>query len=168
MKETLFKVINKIKHSFGSRLELKTDNQSWNDLVKNKLTEAKTKGLPSRFVYLKQGIGDYFTISTKGSRIFIFEHLDLDNEENSSTSQAIVLEADKEPLYAFEVEALKHLPKYWSLSDKGENLDMIGISFNNLKEARLFNPRKNDYCWKGLVPDVDGLIKTLGQSLLGE
>jgi hypothetical protein len=156
-------LVDKARHFLSGDKEPKTDEQSWNNLAHAKLEEAKKRGLPSRFVHLKEGAGVYFSIEEKNDKILIFKNIvfGLKEDVGGLTRQAIILEKGKEPQYAFEVEELRDLDSYWMLGKREEELDAIGFTFSYLKKAELFDSRKSNRRWKGLMPDVKGAIEAL-------
>lgn len=142
-------------------LELKTDRISWRKLVEGKIGEAQAQRLPSRFIHTGNEDSYYFSILKKGSYTLVFCYA-LTTRNNIPAHQAIILDVESEPRYAYEVKALETDGMTWAISNKKEDTDMIGQAFRYLKKANLFDPGENDdVSWMGRYPNADGLIRNL-------
>lgn len=168
MKEGLLSVLaEKVYYPLRRKIEFRTDQRSWTELAQRKIAEAKANGLSPRFAFTNTAGGYYFSIETRNSRTLVFCHDELNNDYggwNSPTSQVIILDGNNKPRCAYEVEALRDLPKFWHVSAEEEDVENIGNIFRYLKKAKLFDSRQNKDPWRGLPLDVNGLIKELDSS----
>ncbi len=163
IKEALSTLANRVMQPFLPKPELKADGKNWSDLVQNRIIEAQANGLAPRFVCLSPAGECYFSIETKGSRTLIFYSIYLNNEKDVPAEQAIILDTNREPRYAYEIKELRTVGrKVWAISNEGKDADMIRYAFRSLTKAELFDSRKStDGTWTGQYPDVDGLIRNL-------
>lgn len=160
IKEAVSALVDGIKHSRDAGLELKTDRISWHKLAEGKVKEAQAQRLPSRFIHTGNEDSYYFSILKKGSYTLVFCYA-LTTRNNIPAHQAIILEDERQPRYACEVEALTRSERIWAISNEKEDTGLIGNAFSHLTKAKLFDAQNTDIAWKGQYPDVDGLIENL-------